>query len=423
MLRSLFSGVSGMKNQQTKMDVIGNNIANANTTAFKASRVTFKDMLSQTVQSASSPTTSTGGTNPKQVGLGMAVASIDTDMSQGALQPTGRATDLAIQGDGFLIVKRGNEKYYTRDGSLTLDKNGDLLTSEGLHVYGENKQDPSLDYINIPVEHDIVPPISLKVGTDEVFKIKIYGFDGTGIATVKISNAAQPQSNITKNGTAVKEMITFNATTKDLTINTHGITNLTDLEKEVNKYLSMIANADETQMDSTTSNALAIRNSLINGEGISGISITGDLSKITTATPTAGTAAATGTPAVSPDIKTERVKLTSFGIEKDGSIKGIYGEDVFEVGKIKIASFQNPMGLEKVGGNLYRQTSNSGAAQEGYPAEEGFGTIEQGNLEMSKVDLANEFTEMIITSRAFQANSKTITTSDEMLQELLNLKR
>jgi flagellar hook protein FlgE len=422
MLRSLFSGVSGMKNQQTKMDVIGNNIANANTTAFKASRVTFKDMLSQTVQNASSPTTSTGGTNPRQVGLGMAVSSIDTDMSQGALQPTGRATDLAIQGDGFLIVKRGNEKYFTRDGSLTLDKNGDLLTSEGLHVYGKNNQDSSLDYINIPLEHDIVPPFALKDGTNEKFKVKIYGFDGKDITTVSLTKqAAGSPVTANLNGAAENQMVTLTGTAPNqtLTINTNGITNITDLEKEVNKFLARVKNTDYSIISDSAKTATSIKDlrDMLDTKGISGISITGDLSAYTGTT---ATAASTSTP---PGFSTERIKLTSFAIEKDGSIKGIYGEDVFEVGKIKIASFQNPMGLEKVGGNLYRQTSNSGAAQEGYPADDGFGTIEQGNLEMSKVDLANEFTEMIITSRAFQANSKTITTSDEMLQELLNLKR
>lgn len=300
MLRSLFSGVSGMKSQQTKMDVIGNNIANANTTAFKASRVMFKDMLSQTMQSASAPDDTTpdssvGGTNPKQVGLGVSIAGIDTDMSQGALQPTGRSTDVAIQGNGFFIVAESDAANayfrYTRDGGFTLDAKGYLVTSEGLHVLG--------------------------------------AIDNTGTLTPNLESSPAPT--------------------------------LADLE--------------------------AIQIPLREG-GV-----------------------ATG------------AKLKSFSIEKDGTIRAIYTDDPVVVGRIAVANFQNEVGLEKLGSNLYKNTSNSGEAEVGAPNSNGAGSLEQGFLEMSKVDLANEFTEMIITSRAFQANSRTITTSDEMLQELLNLKR
>lgn len=300
MLRSLFSGVSGMKSQQTKMDVIGNNIANANTTAFKSSRVMFKDMLSQTMQSASAPANtnpqfSVGGTNPKQAGLGVSIAGIDTDMSQGALQPTSRSTDLAIQGNGFFIVNNVEPTAaapgyprFTRDGGFTLDAKGYLVTSEGLHVLGSTATDVS--------------------------------------------------------GTVTHTPATF--------------TNLNDLK--------------------------AINIPLKDGTGN---------------------------------------KLKSFSIEKDGTIRAIYTDNPVVVGRVAVANFQNEAGLEKLGSNLYKNTSNSGSAEVGGPNESGAGSIEQGFLEMSKVDLANEFTEMIITSRAFQANSRTITTSDEMLQELLNLKR
>lgn len=294
MLRSLFSGVSGMKSQQTKMDVIGNNIANANTTAFKSSRVMFKDMLSQTMQSSSAPAVtnpqySVGGTNPKQVGLGVSVAAIDTDMSQGSLQPTSKSTDLAIQGNGYFIVNNVEPTAtapgyprFTRDGSFTLDAQGYLVTSEGLHVLGAMS-------------------------------------------------------------------------------NTSPVTIPTDISS---------LNAIKIELKDTSGN-----------------------------------------------------KLKSFSIEKDGTIRAIYTDNPVIIGRIAVANFQNEAGLEKLGSNLYKNTSNSGQAEVGGPNESGAGSIEQGFLEMSKVDLANEFTEMIITSRAFQANSRTITTSDEMLQELLNLKR
>jgi flagellar hook protein FlgE len=310
MLRSLFSGVSGMKSQQTKMDVIGNNIANANTTAFKASRVMFKDMLSQTMQSASAPAdtdpqNSVGGTNAKQVGLGVAIAGVDTDMSQGALQPTSRSTDIAIQGNGFFIVNNVQPSNtvpgyprFTRDGGFTLDAKGYLVTSEGLHVLGAS----ALDASGNPVAAGTLAP---------------------------------------------------------------------DLSASPSPALDTL---------------VAIKIPLSDG----------------------------GTPAN---------KLKSFSVEKDGTIRAIYTDNPVVIGKIAVANFQNEAGLEKLGSNLYKNTSNSGTAEVGAPNEKGAGSLEQGFLEMSKVDLANEFTEMIITSRAFQANSRTITTSDEMLQELLNLKR
>lgn len=377
MLRSLFSGVSGMKSNQTKMDVIGNNIANVNTTAFKGSRVIFKDMLSQNMQGASAPTTTTGGTNAKQVGLGVSVASIDTDMSQGTLQPTSRATDLAIQGNGFFIVSNGVDTRYTRDGSFTLDKNGDLVTSEGLHVQGKQGN------VNIPLEHDVAKPLQM-----DGFGFKFYGNDGNTIQSVGLDVAKD---------TAESYTVAFDTNTNKLTVSVKSLDGKADdskIEKAINDFL---VNTPEGK-------------ALVNN-GIASASVIGDY-----------TGDGTGS-TNSKDIVKEKVKLTAFGIEKDGSIRAIYGEDSFMVGNLQIATFQNPAGLEKLGGNTYKSSSNSGAPQIGTPLDAGFGSVEQGYLEMSKVDLANEFTEMIITSRAFQANSRTITTSDEMLQELLNLKR
>ena len=138
MMRSMFSGVSGLKGHQTRMDVIGNNIANVNTTGFKASRVTFADMISQNLSGASSPTGNIGGVNPKQIGLGMAVASTDLIYTNGSVQQTGKNTDVAIsRGDGLFVVKRGEQKFYTRNGAFSFDAEGNLtLPSTGLYVQG-----------------------------------------------------------------------------------------------------------------------------------------------------------------------------------------------------------------------------------------------------------------------------------------------
>ena len=137
MMRSLYSGVSGMQNHQTRMDVIGNNVANVNTNGFKKGRVDFQDMISQQLSGAAAPTAEVGGVNPKEVGLGVQVAAINTIFTQGNLQTTGVQTDIAIQGNGFFILKNGEESFYTRDGSFGLDKAGTLVEpASGLRVQG-----------------------------------------------------------------------------------------------------------------------------------------------------------------------------------------------------------------------------------------------------------------------------------------------
>src|SRR5689334_8405880 len=137
MMRSMFAAISGLKNHQTFMDVVGNNIANVNTTGFKQSRVTFQDILSQTVRSASGPQGGRGGVNPEQVGLGMLISGIDTIQTQGTLQSTGKLTDMAIQGDGYFVMSDGKQQLFTRDGSFDLGTDGTLVNpANGLHVMG-----------------------------------------------------------------------------------------------------------------------------------------------------------------------------------------------------------------------------------------------------------------------------------------------
>ena len=414
MIRSMYSGISGMKNQQVKMDTIGNNIANLGTVAFKGSRVTFKDALTQTTQAASAPTFNVGGTNPRQVGLGMAVSSVDRDMTNGTNSPTGRATDFGIEGSGYFRVQNGAEIFYTRDGSFTMDRFGDLVTSSGLRVMGIDK-DGNRGPINIPLEHNTVPSIKIGSGTPakEVLSVKMYGFDGgdyiKDIAIIDDASKTKP--------------ISFSDTDKKLTININGYESITDLEKAISNKLSEISQMTQEQIDADKdkTNIQAIKDNIVD-KGIEGINITGDLAEAKKGgLSVMGESRPSGT--TGPGFKIEKVQLGSFSVGKDGKITCIYGADKFNVATIELARFVNDAGLEAIGGNLYRETANSGQATLGYPNSTGFGSTEQGYLEMSNVDLANEFTDMIVTSRSYQANSRTITTSDEMLQELLNLKR
>ncbi|AWI03714.1 flagellar hook-basal body complex protein [Clostridium drakei] len=349
MLPSMFSGISGLKVNQRKLDVIGNNIANSGTTAYKSQRARFQDMVSQSMASATGASANLGGTNPRQVGLGVQLAGIDTTTSTGSMQPTSRPLDAAIDGPGYFIVgtgippegsdssntdtgtigipdlathsmsSNGVTTSFTRDGSFTLDTQGSLLTSDGLRVYGYANSNVTIDY---------------KEGKDNPkmpFKATIDTDNGHGGADTSISN---------------------------------------------DKLIPLI-----------------IPESVTIGDKIS--------------------------------------RVQSYAIGVDGTITATLDTGGTAVlGQIAMASFKNDAGLTKMGKNLYQTSPNSGepvvrsaAGDKDNDNSKGYGDMRQGMLEMSNVDLAEEFTNMIIANRAFQANGKIITTGDEILQDLVNLKR
>lgn len=318
MLRSMYSGISGMKNFQTKLDVIGNNIANVNTFGFKKGRTTFKDMVSQQIAGATAPTELRGGANTRQIGLGSQVATIDTIHTQGSNQNTGRVLDLMISGDGYFVVATAKEDSdiwgidetdtsgaepgelnlnYTRAGNFYFDKNGYIVNSDGLYLIGKT--------------------IDIEAGSDDP-----------------------------------------------------GAVTLDDLDEE------------------------------------------GGRIRIPT-------------------------DAESFSIGADGIVNFIDSQGNLKIaGQIRLATFPNPEGLSKVGNNLYTVNANSGRVgnvpegddlewEEHFntPGIGGSGSLVASSLEMSNVDLSEEFTEMIVAQRGFQSNTKIITTSDEILQELINLKR
>lgn len=274
-----------MKNLQTKMDVISNNIANVNTTSFKTGRVRFEDMISQSLEGAQE------NINGKQVGLGVQLGSIDTVMTSGSLQSTGRDLDLGIESgeNSFFAVSADGtaaDVLYTRDGGFYMNANNEFVTASGYQVLGRMLAQPTV--------YDGTMPEELAAG------------------------------------------------------------------------------------------------------GLTGLSVPAELD---------GTA------------------LDSYSIDSNGLVLGVYNDQVMVVGQMTLTNFSNASGLEKTGGNMYRSTLNSGAAVVGAAGSEGYGTIRSGFLEMSNVDLSNEFTEMIVAQRAYQASSRTISTSDQMLEELLSLKR
>jgi len=285
MLRSLFSGISGLRANQTMLDVVGNNIANANTAGFKASTVLFQDTLSQMMIGATGANADRGGTNPIQVGLGVQVAATHTNFQQGSSQVTGRATDLMIQGDGFFVVQRGGETLYTRAGAFSFDEAGDLTTTKG----GNRVQGYLLDAAGDP---------------------------------------------------------------------------------------------------------------------------TGGLVDISLDTANAVPAVPVG------------VEMTSYEIGANGMVSANFDDGVRrDLCQLAIADFNNPMGLNKIGETAFKESANSGVPQLGVAGEGRRGTLMGNALEMSNVDLAAEFTNLILAQRGFQASSRVITTSDQVLEDLVNIKR
>jgi flagellar hook protein FlgE len=266
MLRSLFTGISGLDAHQRMLDVTANNIANVNTLGYKSSSVVFEDALSQTLSGAASPNTPTGGVNATQVGLGVKLAATNQNFGQGSPQATGVPSNVMINGDGFFMVQQNGQQMFTRAGAFTLDGNGHLVAPDG------------------------------------------------------------------------------------------------------------------AQVEDSAGNVL-------------------DLSVLNTGA------------------------YTSYSIGSDGTITGVKPDNTTtNLGQIGMATFMNPNGLLKVGDNNYTVSASSGAPQVGAPATGGRGSITSGYVEMSNVDLSQELTNLIVAERGFQANSKVITTSDEVLQTLVNLK-
>ncbi len=440
MLRSLFAGVSGLRNHQIRMDVIGNNIANVNTVAFKSGRVTFKEGFAQMLQGGSRPPGDQGGINPIQVGLGMQIGSVDTMFSQGNLETTGLNTDVAIQGDSFFVARKGSQSYYTRSGNFQVDANGKLVSpTNGFVIQGKMAVNGVLqDGVT-----DIQLPFGQKTAAKATATMK---FNGNFDASVAVFDTTDPDG-------AGPAAAGFNADTRAVAGNSSSWTeaSMTVYDSLGTKYdvKAYVWKTGDNQWDWKVDNsslvAAGVPDGSISGSGQFKFASDGTLQNtglqtISFAPPGADPMSISLDPGTGVNGVTQfsgsttavmrdqngygSGTLQNFTIDRTGLITGAFTNGVnVPLAQIMLADFNNPAGLLRVGDNMYQESANSGGAVLGIALQGSQSTLTSGALEMSNVDLAQEFTSMIVAQRGFQANSKVITTSDELLQELVGLKR
>ncbi|WP_157156814.1 flagellar hook protein FlgE [Diaminobutyricimonas sp. LJ205] len=397
MLRSLYSGISGLRSHQTMLDVTGNNIANVNTTGFKGSSTQFQDTLSQMTQGAGAPQAQVGGTNPAQIGLGVQVAGITTNFAQGSAQATGRSTDMMISGDGFFVTSLGGETLYTRAGSFDFDSQGRLVSPDGAIVQGWNatggvvNTGGAVGPITLPLE--AIAPASATTQAVVGGNLPDDATPGTSLTRdIEVFDATGASSTFT---------LLFERTAAGWDVRDPAV-------PAPAAPFGSLTFVDGVLTTNTVPATLTSGGVTVNNVDLSALS---------------GFAGMTTVSFTSQDGRTAG-SLESFTLSKDGTIIGSFSNGASEaVGRIALATFVNPVGLEKAGSSAYRATFNSGAAQIGTPGSAGMGSLLTGALEMSNVDLSQEFTNLIVAQRGFQANARIITTSDEVLQELTNLKR
>ena len=417
----MFSAISGLRGHQIMMDVIGNNIANVNTVGFKAGRVNFQDILSQTMRGASAPTTDLGSIDPAQVGLGMTVAGIDVLHTQGNLQSTGKNTDMAIQGDGFFILGNGLQNLYSRDGAFDRSLDGTLVNpASGLKVMGWPADSTGAVDATQPIG-----PLSIPIGQRTTAQASntatVRGnldasvpIGSTVSTTLSIYDSLGVQHSVSvtfKKESALGWSWTAAADPSDTAASTTSTGTLTFTSDGLIDTTSPGSDTLEVDLDSTLSGATS---PMTFDEG--GTPPTLDFTKMTQFS-------GNSEPIATANGFTSGT-LIDFAVGSGGDITGVYSNgQTQKLGQIAIATFLNPAGLLRSGGNTFNVSSASGAANVGTPGTGARGTVSTGSLEMSNVDLATQFTGMITAERGFQANGRVITTSDEMLQELVNLKR
>lgn len=543
-MNALSTAVSGIKAQQTSLDVIANNIANVSTTGYKAQTVTFSDLLSQTISSGSAATATTGGTNAVQVGLGVAVASTSTDLTVGTTSTTSNSTDVALTGAGYLIVAGDSEGEYqfTRAGNLTVDDDGNLnvdgnlicgwqsytLDADGNKVYNTSGTVESINIYSDDYSGNKKVMAAKATTSADVTGVVDSGSDVVASATLQNIGSTSAYTSTDWDSTTSIDVVDEQGNTKAVTINwkkcatensttswyweasgtdatispssgyvafdSDGkmVTSVTPLTTALDTTATNDASYSATDMtvttgltagnytvavaasatstgtyditltdpDGTTYTTTSTDGSATFTTSSGTVTLAAPTSGVTdgtssTFTVTAGTAVAfdstpaitvtsttAGTSGVSVELDFSKITTTSnssatlsgeadgyesgtlesYTISSDGTIVGSYSNgETQSIAQIALAVFENAAGLEKDGDNLYNATSSSGNYSTVVAGTGGSGTMTSYALELSNVDLAAQFTNMMVSQRAYQANTKVVTTADDMLQSLINM--
>lgn len=416
MLNALFAGMTGIQSHQTRMNVIGNNIANVNTVGFKYGRANFRELLAQNLGNALNEE-GQGGVNPMQFGLGTGVASIDNIFAQGTLESTGLATDLAVQGDGFFVLSDGETEYFTRAGAFTYDGDGHMVNpTNGYYLQGRLANVEGQVVSTAPIEDIVIPwgqksaPVATTsvdfqsnldsdAAIEDTHATSIVGYDSLGDAhTLQVTFTKSAQGVWNWEAALSADEVISSGNTGTLTFKADGT-------------------LDNDGGASTTPFVFDPAN------GADPVSITFDFGTLGGLDGVTQLRSQTTTVARSQNGH-NMGKLETISIDTTGLIVGIYSNGTTEnLARIVLAHFDNPGGLSKAGDNMYAESSNSGQPIKGTATEAVQGTINAGFIEMSNVDLAKEFSSMIIAQRGLQANTRTVTTANDILGELVNLKR
>lgn len=442
---AIFTGVTGLLAFQRRLDVIASNIANVNTTGYRGARVLFQDLFSQTLQGASASTPTFGGSNAQQVGLGVRIGTIDVNFSQGSLVTTGISSDLAIQGSGFFVLNDGSGNVFSRDGSFSINADGFLVDpATGLFVQGFSPDmsgvidtNSASGNISIPVGGiaivqattvgTLIGNLQSDAATGTVISRTIRVFDSLGTArevTLTFTKRAQVIA-ADIDGDTVSDG-DFNAWSFSATFLGTDVTNINVGDTGVVLFDTTGSFRAAGSVDGGDSfsaflagGSVSIPDTLIPSGSlpVSPFNFTIDFSAVTELSSTSDVSLLTqdGFP---------RGILEAFSIAESGVINGVFTNGLTRaLGQVALANFANVRGLARSGSNLFRETANSGSAQIGAAGASGRGIISGGVLEGSNVDLATEFSNMIVTQRGFQANARTIITADLLLNETVNLIR
>ncbi len=410
MINSLRSGVSGIRAHQVRMDVIGNNIANVNTPGFKRSRAAFHEVLAQ-LQLGVGRIAGGGGVNPAYVGRGVHVGAIDQDWTQGSFETTNRGTDLALSGDGFFLASGSDQTFLTRAGNFAFNSSGELVTATGLNVKG------------------------WQIGTDgtidmsQLRNVQV-DFLGQGAASPKFTENVTLSGNLAADA-AVAESITISTAIYD------------EQGTAYNAVIEFTKSATDNEWDyEIRYDGAAAPPPFATVTGTVVFGIDGSLTSPATVSLTWDAAYVTGGDPITvnlSEITQFSGSTTSQVSSQDGYTAGRFVGYSIDVNGILVLSFSNgenqqayqlalgnvynPNGLLQLGENLYGVSAASGDLLLGRAGFEFETSVVAGALEMSNVDLATEFTEMIVAQRGYQASARVVTTSDELLQEIVSLKR